>query len=155
MVLGTYIMLPKLICTISGHKLWVLEMSTAPDSTLGIPSVKLIANIHGNEAAGREVLLHLIQVLTLLCILCMVCIKGENIAQIILTHNFQLKNGQMDFNNILYKYYTTEGHSKILLFDFLQSVITVWQIHELVRWERLMESSNHSNFSIHSNQSCP
>lgn len=47
--------------TLRRHKLWVLEMSTAPQSALGIPSVKLIANIHGNEAAGREVLLHLIQ----------------------------------------------------------------------------------------------
>jgi hypothetical protein len=42
----------------------VLEISTASKSRLGIPSVKLIANIHGNEAAGREVLLHLIQVLS-------------------------------------------------------------------------------------------
>jgi hypothetical protein len=70
------------ICTLSGHKLWVLEISTAPQSALGIPNVKLIANIHGNEAAGREVLLHLIQVLTLLCILCTVCIKRKNIAEI-------------------------------------------------------------------------
>jgi succinylglutamate desuccinylase len=51
------------ICYFSGHKLWVLEISTAPQSSLGVPNVKLIANIHGNEAAGREVLLHLIQVL--------------------------------------------------------------------------------------------
>jgi succinylglutamate desuccinylase len=45
-------------------------MSTASKSDLGIPNVKLIANIHGNEAAGREVLLHLIQVCTFLFILC-------------------------------------------------------------------------------------
>jgi hypothetical protein len=66
-----------------GHKLWVLEISTAPQSSLGIPSVKLIANIHGNEAAGREVLLHLIQVLTFLCILCTVCIKRMHILEIL------------------------------------------------------------------------
>ncbi|XP_021916011.1 carboxypeptidase D-like isoform X3 [Zootermopsis nevadensis] len=47
--------------TLRKHKLWVLELSTAPKSSFGIPSVKLIANIHGNEAAGREILLHLIQ----------------------------------------------------------------------------------------------
>jgi succinylglutamate desuccinylase len=43
----------------------VLEISNASKSSLGIPSVKLIANIHGNEAAGREILLHLIQVTSL------------------------------------------------------------------------------------------
>jgi succinylglutamate desuccinylase len=52
-------------CSLSERKLWVLEISTASKSSLGIPSVKLIANIHGNEAAGREILLHLIQVLSL------------------------------------------------------------------------------------------
>jgi hypothetical protein len=52
-------------CSLSERKLWVLEISTASKSGLGIPSVKLIANIHGNEAAGREILLHLIQVLSL------------------------------------------------------------------------------------------
>ncbi|XP_069669162.1 carboxypeptidase D-like isoform X4 [Periplaneta americana] len=43
------------------RKLWVLEISTAPMDKLGVPNVKLIANIHGNEAAGREILLQLIQ----------------------------------------------------------------------------------------------
>jgi len=47
--------------TLCKRKLWVLEISTASKSSLGIPSVKLIANIHGNEAAGREILLHLIE----------------------------------------------------------------------------------------------
>jgi hypothetical protein len=83
------------ICTISGHKLWVLEMSTASQSTLGIPSVKLIANIHGNEAAGREVLLHLIQVLILLCILRTVCIKRKNIAQITFVCSPTIFNSRM------------------------------------------------------------
>ncbi|KAJ9597776.1 hypothetical protein L9F63_011384 [Diploptera punctata] len=46
---------------ISGIKLWVLELSTAPADKLGVPSVKLIGNIHGNEPVGREVLLHLIE----------------------------------------------------------------------------------------------
>jgi carboxypeptidase Z len=54
------------MCSPLGRKLWVLEISTAPQTSLGIPSVKLIANIHGNEAAGREILLHLIQVLSFL-----------------------------------------------------------------------------------------
>ncbi|KAJ8940844.1 hypothetical protein NQ318_005290 [Aromia moschata] len=43
-----------------GNKLWVLEI-TAAKQKLNIPHVKLIGNMHGNEAAGREILLHFIK----------------------------------------------------------------------------------------------
>ncbi|CAL8071452.1 unnamed protein product [Orchesella dallaii] len=45
-----------------GRELWVLVVSTSPyKHVLGIPNVKYVANMHGNEAVGREMMLHLIQ----------------------------------------------------------------------------------------------
>ncbi|KAK5645310.1 hypothetical protein RI129_006610 [Pyrocoelia pectoralis] len=46
-----------------GRQLWVLELTATNKSAIGTPNVKLIANIHGNEAVGRELLLHLIEYL--------------------------------------------------------------------------------------------
>ncbi|PSN35311.1 hypothetical protein C0J52_18506 [Blattella germanica] len=65
-------------------QLWVLELSTAPPTKLGVPSVKLIGNIHGNEAAGREILLHLIQLLKEQTILC----RRKNAKHIDLNRSF-------------------------------------------------------------------
>lgn len=46
----------------SERDLWVVELSAANKSRLGVPNVKLIGNIHGNEVVGREMLLHLLVV---------------------------------------------------------------------------------------------
>ena len=47
-----------------GKDLWVMVVSASPyEHMLGKPDVKYIGNIHGNEAVGRELLLHLIQVI--------------------------------------------------------------------------------------------
>ncbi|KAB0798730.1 hypothetical protein PPYR_06610 [Photinus pyralis] len=46
-----------------GRRLWVLELTAVNRSAVGVPNVKLIGNIHGNEAVGRELLLHLIEYL--------------------------------------------------------------------------------------------
>jgi hypothetical protein len=32
--------------------------------------------------------------------------------------------------------YITGGYPKLVIFNFLQSAITTWQVHEHVRWER-------------------
>lgn len=50
------------VCTI-GRDLWVMVVSSSPyEHMIGKPDVKYIANIHGNEAVGRELMLHLIHV---------------------------------------------------------------------------------------------
>lgn len=45
-----------------GRELWVMEVSAADLRKPGVPNVKLIANMHGNEAVGREVLLQFLMV---------------------------------------------------------------------------------------------
>ncbi|KAL3269149.1 hypothetical protein HHI36_008229 [Cryptolaemus montrouzieri] len=42
--------------------LWVMKLTAAKDD-LGVPNIKFVANIHGNEALGREVLLHYMEYL--------------------------------------------------------------------------------------------
>ena len=42
-----------------------MVVSASPyEHMIGKPDVKYVANIHGNEAVGRELLLHLIQVIS-------------------------------------------------------------------------------------------
>ncbi|XP_069173711.1 carboxypeptidase D isoform X5 [Procambarus clarkii] len=51
--------------TVQGRDLWVMVVSASPyHHILGQPNVKYVANMHGNEAVGREMLLHLIEYLT-------------------------------------------------------------------------------------------
>lgn len=51
----------------SGRDLWVMVVSSSPyEHMIGKPDVKYVANMHGNEAVGRELMLHLIQVRNLL-----------------------------------------------------------------------------------------
>lgn len=48
--------------SVQGRDLWVMVVSASPyEHMVGKPDVKYIANIHGNEAVGRELMLHLIQ----------------------------------------------------------------------------------------------
>ncbi|OWR49003.1 hypothetical protein KGM_207768 [Danaus plexippus plexippus] len=50
--------------SVQGRDLWVMVVSASPyEHMIGKPDVKYVANIHGNEAVGREMLLHLIQYL--------------------------------------------------------------------------------------------
>ncbi|KAF2367487.1 Peptidase M14 carboxypeptidase A [Trinorchestia longiramus] len=45
-----------------GRDLWVLVLSSSPyRPIIGQPNVKYVGNMHGNEAVGREMLLHLIE----------------------------------------------------------------------------------------------
>ncbi|XP_043192809.1 carboxypeptidase M-like isoform X2 [Amphibalanus amphitrite] len=51
--------------SVQGRELWVLVVSASPyEHMIGKPNVKYVGNIHGNEAIGREVLIHLIEYLT-------------------------------------------------------------------------------------------
>ncbi|XP_018007555.1 carboxypeptidase M-like isoform X2 [Hyalella azteca] len=48
--------------SVQGRELWVLVLSSSPYRPIvGQPNVKYVGNMHGNEAVGREMLLHLIQ----------------------------------------------------------------------------------------------
>lgn len=41
--------------------LWVVKLTTATE-LLGVPNIKIVGNIHGNEPVGKEIILHMIQV---------------------------------------------------------------------------------------------
>ncbi|KAL3269150.1 hypothetical protein HHI36_008230 [Cryptolaemus montrouzieri] len=43
--------------------LWAIELTASEDGALGIPNIKLIGNIHGNEAVGREIILNFMEYL--------------------------------------------------------------------------------------------
>lgn len=50
--------------SVQGRDLWVMVVSSSPyEHIVGQPNVKYVANMHGNEAIGREMLLHLIEYL--------------------------------------------------------------------------------------------
>lgn len=50
--------------SVQGRDLWVLVLSASPQQhMIGKPEVKYVGNIHGNEAIGREMLIHLIEYL--------------------------------------------------------------------------------------------
>ncbi|XP_073411599.1 carboxypeptidase M isoform X1 [Dendrobates tinctorius] len=50
--------------SVEGRDLWVLVVGKYPKKhTIGIPEFKYVANMHGNEPVGREILLHLIDYL--------------------------------------------------------------------------------------------
>merc|ERR1719510_811315 len=47
--------------SVQGRELWVMVVSSSPyEHMIGKPNVKYVANMHGNEAVGRELMLHLI-----------------------------------------------------------------------------------------------
>jgi len=47
--------------SVQGRELWVMVVSSSPyEHMIGKPNVKYVANMHGNEALGRELMLHLI-----------------------------------------------------------------------------------------------
>ncbi|CAB3382035.1 Hypothetical predicted protein [Cloeon dipterum] len=50
--------------SVQGRDLWVMVVSASPyEHMIGKPDVKYVANMHGNEAVGREMMLHLIHYL--------------------------------------------------------------------------------------------
>jgi hypothetical protein len=54
---------PNSFSYILGRDLWVMVVSASPyEHMIGKPDVKYVANMHGNEAVGRELMLHLIHV---------------------------------------------------------------------------------------------
>ena len=47
--------------SVQGRELWVMVVSRSPyEHMVGKPNVKYVANMHGNEAVGRELMLHFI-----------------------------------------------------------------------------------------------
>ncbi|XP_032974336.1 carboxypeptidase M isoform X1 [Rhinolophus ferrumequinum] len=50
--------------SVKGRNLWVLVVGRSPkEHKIGIPEFKYVANMHGDETVGRELLLHLIEYL--------------------------------------------------------------------------------------------
>ncbi|KAK4873625.1 hypothetical protein RN001_012985 [Aquatica leii] len=50
--------------SVQGRDLWVMVVSASPyEHMIGKPDVKYVANMHGNEAVSRELMLHLIHYL--------------------------------------------------------------------------------------------
>ncbi|XP_054436058.1 carboxypeptidase M [Pteronotus mesoamericanus] len=50
--------------SVKGRNLWVLVVGRSPkEHRIGIPEFKYVANMHGDETVGRELLLHLIEYL--------------------------------------------------------------------------------------------
>ncbi|XP_029453084.1 carboxypeptidase M [Rhinatrema bivittatum] len=50
--------------SVEGRDLWVLVLGRFPtEHTVGIPEFKYVANMHGDEVVGREMLLHLVEYL--------------------------------------------------------------------------------------------
>ncbi|GJQ71584.1 hypothetical protein Trydic_g11287 [Trypoxylus dichotomus] len=47
--------------SVEGRELWVMQISAGSKNDTSLPNVKLIGNMHGNEVAGRELLLHFIE----------------------------------------------------------------------------------------------
>jgi hypothetical protein len=47
----------------------------------------------------------------------------------------QLENRLTDLDDIWYGRYATGVYPKIILLNFLQSVIPTWRMNELVRWD--------------------
>lgn len=46
--------------SVQGRDLWVMRLTTDQDGVRNLPQVKFIANMHGDEIAGRELMLRLI-----------------------------------------------------------------------------------------------
>ncbi|XP_060528809.1 carboxypeptidase D-like isoform X2 [Cylas formicarius] len=49
--------------TLDQNELWVVEITASKKRALGVPNIKFIGNIHGNEAVGREILLQFLYLL--------------------------------------------------------------------------------------------
>ncbi|XP_045473619.1 carboxypeptidase D-like [Harmonia axyridis] len=47
----------------NGLPLWVMEVNGSKTARSDLPNIKFVANIHGNEAVGRELLLHFMEYL--------------------------------------------------------------------------------------------
>ena len=46
--------------SVNGRNLWYMKIGSGPVERPGIPKVKLLGNVHGNEAVGRQLLLYTI-----------------------------------------------------------------------------------------------
>ncbi|XP_044753210.1 carboxypeptidase D-like isoform X2 [Coccinella septempunctata] len=55
--------LEKIGSSLNKIPLWAIELTAAEKDALGVPNIKLIGNIHGNEAVGREIILNFMEYL--------------------------------------------------------------------------------------------
>lgn len=62
---------------IKGRELWAVKLTTATNLQ-GVPNIKIVGNVHGNEPVGREIILHLIEVLKSYSYTIMLKIKMQN-----------------------------------------------------------------------------